>query len=654
MCYLLTIFKFFYRFSKMPRSKTGKKRNPVDISNLKLAVNDVRQHSASVRDAAAAYNLSKTTLARHLKFQRESGESEFKYSGTNAVKKMFTEEEETQLENYLLFSCRLNYGLTKQEIRVLAYQYAERNNKSMPEIWKKEKRAGREWIRWFLKRHEKLSLRKAEATSLSRSTSFNKKNVSEFFDKLKKCQKKYNFSASNIYNVDETSNSTVHVPPRIVAAKGVKQVGSMTSGERGINITMIAGISAVGNHVPPMLIFPRVHFKEHMLNGAPPGTIGAANPSGWSNDEKFFIFMKHFIAHVKPSNHSPVLLVYDNHESHISLPVVDLAKANGVVLLTIPPHTSHKLQPLDRTVFGAYKTFYNQAANEWMLQNPGKPISLYQVAEIIGKAYPKAFTQQNIIKGFAVTGICPINSEIFGDDEFLSGFVTDRADPAAITTEAAEVITESIDNLDKPGPSQQNIVTLEMIRPYPKAAPRKTKGGRKKGKTRILTETPEKNQIEAEFLERQAKKSKAKVRKVTKQVFDESSDDDVEIPVQNSSDDDDYLEKLVEDENAERNEEITMENEMILEGDFVLVELKGKKSVQHCIAEIKKILEDGFDVIYLKKIMNSNKFVKTEQFYEITESDILRKLPKPSVVGGSERLNEQLSFQIDFMSFNMY
>lgn len=86
--------------------------------------------------------------------------------------------------------------------------------------------------------------------------SFNKKNVSEFFEKLKIVQDKYKFSAANIYNVDETSNSTVHVPPRIVAAKGVKQVGSMTSGERGINVTMIAGINAIGNHVPSNAYIP--------------------------------------------------------------------------------------------------------------------------------------------------------------------------------------------------------------------------------------------------------------------------------------------------------------------------------------------------------------------------------------------------------------
>lgn len=45
------------------------------------------------------------------------------------------------------------------------------------------------------------------------------------------------------------------------------------------------------------------------------------------------------------------------------------------------------------------------------------------------------------------------------------------------------------------------------MRPYPKAGPRiEQKKVRTKGKTRILTETPEKNRIEQELMERNKKK----------------------------------------------------------------------------------------------------------------------------------------------------
>lgn len=187
---------------------------------------------------------------------------------------------------------------------------------------------------------------------MSRATSFNKFNVSAFFTNLINCLSRSNFTPDRIYNLDETGNSTVHVPPKIIATKGTKQVGCMTSGERGLNLTMICAINAAGNHVPPMLIFPQKKCTEPMLLQVPNSTIGSANPSGWSNDVLFLEYMKHFIKHTKPSAENKVLLIMDNHESHITIEAITLARDNHIIFLTLPPHTSHKIQPLDRTVFG--------------------------------------------------------------------------------------------------------------------------------------------------------------------------------------------------------------------------------------------------------------------------------------------------------------
>lgn len=43
----------------------------------------------------------------------------------------------------------------------------------------------------------------------------------------------------------------------------------------------------MGSHIPPVLIFPRVHPKENMVIGAPRGSIPEANPSGWVNERIF-------------------------------------------------------------------------------------------------------------------------------------------------------------------------------------------------------------------------------------------------------------------------------------------------------------------------------------------------------------------------------
>lgn len=61
-----------------------------------------------------------------------------------------------------------------------------------------------------------------------------------------------------MYNVEETR---VTVNPKgaskIIAGKGKRQVGALTSGERGELVTAEICFSTVGAYMPPMLIYPR-------------------------------------------------------------------------------------------------------------------------------------------------------------------------------------------------------------------------------------------------------------------------------------------------------------------------------------------------------------------------------------------------------------
>jgi hypothetical protein len=162
-----------------------------------------------------------------------------------------------------------------------------------------------------------------------------------------------------IYNVDETGISTVQKPNKVIAKKGKKQVGSITSQERGTLVTMCLAVNAVGNTIPPMFIFPRLKFQDHFVRDGPVGCIGSGNKSGWMQEPEFLVFVKHFAKHTNPSETNKVLLILDNRGSHISIPVIDFCRQNFVTLLSFPPHTSHKLQPLDRGVYGPFKKFFN-------------------------------------------------------------------------------------------------------------------------------------------------------------------------------------------------------------------------------------------------------------------------------------------------------
>lgn len=150
--------------------------------------------------------------------------------------------------------------------------------------------------------------------------------------KLKTAYNRLHLKPSDIWNIDETGITTAQKPDRIIARRGFKQIGQLTSAERGTLVTLTVAVFASGNSIPPIFIFPKVNFRNHFIRDDPVGSVGDANPSGWMK-EHFIKFVNHFIHHVRCSKERPVLLLLDNHESHLSITALDICKQNGVTVL---------------------------------------------------------------------------------------------------------------------------------------------------------------------------------------------------------------------------------------------------------------------------------------------------------------------------------
>ena len=76
----------------MPRSKDGKKREPVDSNALKHALQAINpddpEKKMSYREAARVFNVSRSTLKRHLNKFLECGDDDFQYSVYYSIKKV--------------------------------------------------------------------------------------------------------------------------------------------------------------------------------------------------------------------------------------------------------------------------------------------------------------------------------------------------------------------------------------------------------------------------------------------------------------------------------------------------------------------------------------------------------------------------------------
>lgn len=223
-----------------------------------------------------------------------------------------------------------------------------------------------------------------------------------------------------------TSLDLTQKPPKVFASKGKKQVGAVTSAERGKHFTVIACANAIGNYVPPALIISRKNYKAEYFDGIPPGSLDLCHPSGYMTGDLFFKWMRHFVAFVNASLANKVLLILDGHSSHKNLDALEFAKANGVVMLCFPPHCTHRMQPTDLSFFGPLQAYYDREMSTWMKNHPGRTIGLYQVAQLFGRAYEIAASVRNITSGFEKSGIYPFNPHIFPEELYLPSAVTEN------------------------------------------------------------------------------------------------------------------------------------------------------------------------------------------------------------------------------------
>lgn len=109
--------------------------------------------------------------------------------------------------------------------------------------------------------------------------------------------------------------------------------------------------------MPPLVIFESNKFWSTWIGdeaqGMIKGTFFGVLPTGCMTSTVFHEWFVHF---TKTLKERPVLLLFDGHLSHLDIKTIEEAQSNNITILKFPPHTTDLLQPLDRAVFGRFKT----------------------------------------------------------------------------------------------------------------------------------------------------------------------------------------------------------------------------------------------------------------------------------------------------------
>ena len=101
-----------------------------------------------------------------------------------------------------------------------------------------------------------------------------------------------------------------------------------------------------------------------------------------------------------------------------SIEPIIFCQQNGIIIIILTPHTTHKLQPLDLSYFKPLKAAYNESCCRWLKMHPSRKITEYQVSELFNDAYSRVSNVSNLTNGFRAYRIFPFDRDLIIDSNF--------------------------------------------------------------------------------------------------------------------------------------------------------------------------------------------------------------------------------------------
>ncbi|CDO76318.1 hypothetical protein BN946_scf184751.g10 [Trametes cinnabarina] len=373
------------------------------------------ENPGKYKAASELFGIPHSTLHARYLHQRTSRQA------SHAHQQLLVPEEEDALCDWIEHLSYMGFPVDRSTVFSLVMQIT---GESQPPSHK--------WIYRFLKRHPGIQLGKPAGLSPERAQAFNRPTVDDHFKKLKAVIDQYNIPWSHIYNMDE---------------KGIQRGGGrrlqwikyFVPRGRRVNyklhsanlelITIIECVSADGGNILPGFIFAGSQFEAELFKDVDPRVVIAHSPNRWT-DSFLCIewFRKCFIpqANARRVSDAPVLLILDGHNSHITAAMRQLAIENNIHIFQLPPHTTHRLQPLDVGVFTHLQEAWLRRCNQFYNTSFGREMSRSEFIREYLALRCRVFKASLIKKAWYSSGITSgtWSADFFDEADFAPSYTT--------------------------------------------------------------------------------------------------------------------------------------------------------------------------------------------------------------------------------------
>ncbi|XP_044716546.1 DDE superfamily endonuclease domain-containing protein [Hirsutella rhossiliensis] len=246
---------------------------------------------------------------------------------------------------------------------------------------------GKDWPYSFVRRNsDELGCTWFDGFDIARKRADNASRYRAYYELIGEKIEKYDILPCNTYNVDE---------------KGFL-LGVINRTKRDGNrswITFLACVCQDLTALPPFLIYQ-----------GKPGQV----QDSWLTE----FDPEHQAAFSQPQKRARNgrdyrLLITDGHSSHVNMDFLEWCDQHRIIVAVFPPHSTHRLQPLDVSLFGPLSTAYTNQLIQWTAKTQGLiGLSKREFWSLFWNAFGSSFSAENIASGWKRTGLLPFDPEV--------------------------------------------------------------------------------------------------------------------------------------------------------------------------------------------------------------------------------------------------
>lgn len=272
---------------------------------------------------------------------------------------------------------------------------------------------GQDWVPRFIKRHPHLTVVIGRRIDSVRMDGATKAVLEAWFDAYRRIVLEFKILAENIYNMDESGFSIGTMESTRIVVDSTLRTKHQAHPGRQEWVSMVECICGDGTAIVPFGIFKGQNVLQNWI----PAKVHnewffSANTKGWTSNLHGLEWLKRVF---EPATRTKAdgqhrLLICDGHDSHISGSFIAHCLQNRIILLILPPHTSHLLQPLDVAIFGPLKKRLTAALSH-LNQAQLVRIQKFEWLEAYIQARTEVFDHFHIEAAWRGAGLLPFNPQ---------------------------------------------------------------------------------------------------------------------------------------------------------------------------------------------------------------------------------------------------